>query len=101
MIDRQKDEQYHEMLNSGEMYDSVDDEFIAYQPCERRLYEVSRQLHCQRHRFALRQRRQDVAVLGFTEGTSVRKNPNEFGFSLIYSYLCRRLWIYRVSSHRF
>ena len=31
MIDRQKDEQYHEMLNNGEMYDSVDDEFIAYQ----------------------------------------------------------------------
>ena len=26
-----KDEQYHEMLNNGEMYDSVDDEFIAYQ----------------------------------------------------------------------
>ena len=25
MIDRQKDEQYHEMLNNGEMYDSVDD----------------------------------------------------------------------------
>ena len=24
MIDRKKDEQYHEMLNSGEMYDSVD-----------------------------------------------------------------------------
>ena len=31
MIDRQKDEQYHEMLNNGQMYDSVDDEFIAYQ----------------------------------------------------------------------
>ena len=31
MIDRQKGEQYHEMLNNGEMYDSVDDEFIAYQ----------------------------------------------------------------------
>ena len=31
MIDRTKDEQYHEMLNNGEMYDSVDDEFIAYQ----------------------------------------------------------------------
>ena len=26
-----KDEKYHEMLNNGEMYDSVDDEFIAYQ----------------------------------------------------------------------
>ena len=25
MIDRQKDEQYHEMLNNREMYDSVDD----------------------------------------------------------------------------
>lgn len=31
MIDRQKDEQYHEMLNNCEMYDSVDYEFIAYQ----------------------------------------------------------------------
>ena len=31
MIDGTKDEQYHEMLNNGEMYDSVDDEFIAYQ----------------------------------------------------------------------
>ena len=31
MIDRQKDKQYHEMLNNGEMYYSVDDEFIAYQ----------------------------------------------------------------------
>lgn len=31
MIDRTKDDQYHEMLNNGEMYDSVDDEFIAYQ----------------------------------------------------------------------
>ena len=24
------------------------------------------------------------------EGTFVRKNPNMFGFSLTYSYLCRR-----------
>ena len=31
MIDREKDNLYHEMLNNGEMYDSVDDEFIAYQ----------------------------------------------------------------------
>ena len=31
MIDRQKDNKYHEMLNSGEMYDSVDEEFIDYQ----------------------------------------------------------------------
>ena len=28
---RETDSKYHEMLNSGEMYDSVDDEFIAYQ----------------------------------------------------------------------
>ena len=31
MIDRLKDDRYHAMLNSGEIYDSVDDEFIAYQ----------------------------------------------------------------------
>ena len=31
MIDRNKDEQYHDMLNNGEWYDSVDDEFLAYQ----------------------------------------------------------------------
>ena len=31
MIDREKDNQYHDMLNNGLMYDSVDEEFIAYQ----------------------------------------------------------------------
>ena len=31
MIDREKDNQYHDMLNNGQMYDSVDEEFIAYQ----------------------------------------------------------------------
>ena len=28
---RDTDNLYHDMLNSGEMYDSVDDQFIAYQ----------------------------------------------------------------------
>ena len=28
---RETDNLYHDMLNSGEMYDSVDDQFIAYQ----------------------------------------------------------------------
>lgn len=31
MIDREKDNQYHYMLNNGQMYNSVDEEFIAYQ----------------------------------------------------------------------
>ena len=31
MITRETDNLYHDMLNSGEMYDSVDDQFIAYQ----------------------------------------------------------------------
>lgn len=30
-MNREKDTKYHKMLNSGEMYDSVDEEFIAYQ----------------------------------------------------------------------
>ena len=28
---RETDNLYHDMLNSGELYDSVDDQFIAYQ----------------------------------------------------------------------
>lgn len=43
MIDREKDNQYHDMLNNGQMYDSVDEEFIAYQhTLVQRLNEVNR-----------------------------------------------------------
>ena len=42
-MDRDTDNKYHEMLNSGEMYDSVDEEFIAYQHyLARRLNEFNR-----------------------------------------------------------
>ncbi len=42
-MDRDTDNKYHEMLNSGEMYDSVDEGFIAYQHyLARRLNEFNR-----------------------------------------------------------
>ena len=31
MITRETDNLYHDMLNSGNMYDSVDEQFITYQ----------------------------------------------------------------------
>ena len=42
-MDRDTDNKFHEMLNSGEMYDSVDEGFIAYQHyLARRLNEFNR-----------------------------------------------------------